>query len=308
MTDRKSVLITGGTGLIGKHLSGILVSRGYQVTLLSRSKSAPGNPSIANWDPKLNKIDSIAVENADIIIHLAGSNIGGGRWTAARKRSISESRVNTCRLLYNAVSRSPEKPELFISASGISYYGVITSDHIFSEDDGPGSDFLANTCMQWEEAAGSFELLGVRTAIFRNGLVLAADGGIISRLALPFRMGLGASIGTGNQYVPWIHIEDLCRIYAMAIENTNIRGKFNAVAPAHVNFTGFADILASAFHRKIRLPAVPAVLLKLAFGEMSRVILEGSRVSSEKIRSAGFQFEYSDLNKAFANIFMAENN
>lgn len=297
----KTVLITGGTGLIGRHLSKTLVNRGYRVIIFSRSKSRPGNPFIVKWDPSANIIDSKSVAEADIIIHLAGATIGK-RWTRATKRSIVQSRVNTCRLLYDTVIGNKKKPELFISASGISYYGVVTTNKIFSETDGPGGDFLANTCRQWEQAAALFESAGVRTVIFRNGLVLASDGGFISRLKLPFTLGLGSLLGKGDQYVPWIHVNDLIAMHFYAIENRIIRGVYNAVAPEHVNFRNFASALAASLNRKIWLPPVPGILLRLALGEMSEIILNGSRVSSEKIRKHGFTFAYPNLIPALEDV------
>lgn len=288
--------------MIGRHLSNLLLRKGYQVTLLSRSKSIPEKLTVAHWDPPNNIIDSTAVARADVIIHLAGTNIGSAPWTAARKKSIIESRVNTSRLLFREVSKNSKKPALFISASGVSYYGVVTSDQIFNETDPPGSDFLADTCKRLEEAAGSFASLGVRTVIFRNGLVLTREGGVINRLYLPFKLGIGAVLGTGNQYLPWIHIDDLCRIYCSAIEK-ELAGIYNCVAPDHKNFRDFAGLLAGALRRKIWVPRIPAVLLKLALGEMSQIVLKGSRVSYEKISGTGYHFLYPELKTALHHVF-----
>lgn len=288
--------------MIGRHLSKILLRKGYKVTLLSRSKSGSESLPVAYWDPQNNIIDNKALSESDVIINLAGTNIGSAVWTAARKRSIFESRINTGRLLFNAVSKNTRKPELFISASGVSYYGVITSENIFSETDPPGTDFLADTCKKWEETSGSFGSLGVRTVIFRNGLVLTREGGVIKRLYLPFNIGLGAVLGKGNQYIPWIHIDDLCRIYCSAIENQQLSGIYNSVAPDHIDFSDFAHHFAAALHRKIFLPRVPSVLLKLFLGEMSQIVLKGSRVSSEKISGTGYQFLYPDLKSALNQI------
>jgi uncharacterized protein (TIGR01777 family) len=299
----KNILITGGTGLIGKYLSIALIQLGYRVTLLSRSKSVPGKTETAFWDPSHNVIDSRAVAEADVIIHLAGTNIGTWRWTSSRKRSIISSRVDTCRLLFNEVRKSGHQElKLFISASGVGYYGAVTNDHIYTETDSPGTDYLAETCRQWEQAASEFSSLGVRTVIFRNGLNLAGRGGIIQRLYLPFNLGFGTTLGKGNQYLPWIHIQDLCDIYGHAVNNEQMAGVYNAVAPQHITFSDFSKELAASMGRKMWLPAIPAVLLKAALGEMSEIVLEGSRVSNEKLENTGFHFRYPDLKSAMENI------
>lgn len=288
--------------MIGRHLSKMLLRKGHKVTLLSRSASGSDSLPVAHWDPQNNIIDNKALIAADVIIHLAGTNIGNAVWTAARKRSIFESRINSGRLLFNAVSKNGRKPGLFISASGVSYYGVLTSENIYVETNPPGTDFLADTCKKWEEVSGSFEVLGVRTVIFRNGLVLTREGGVIKRLHLPFNLGLGAVLGKGNQYMPWVHIDDLCSIYCSAIENQQLSGVYNCVAPHHINFTDFAHHFARALHRRIILPRVPSFLLRLFLGEMSQIVLKGSRVSSEKISGTGYKFLYPDLKSALNQI------
>jgi uncharacterized protein (TIGR01777 family) len=300
------VLISGGTGLIGSHLVPKLITRGHKVILLSRLKSQAGRIKLSYWDPSKEIVDKDVVASADAIIHLAGTNIGKGRWTNARKKSILESRVNSARVLFRAVSQNRKKPEVFISSSGVNFYGMITTDNIFYESDPPGDDFLSHVCMEWENAALSFESVGIRTVIFRNGLALARNGGIISRLYLPFKLGLGVIPGTGKQYVPWIHMDDLCNMYVHAIENENMRGVYNAVAPEHVNFRQFSQAYATQINRKIILPRVPSLFIRIIFGEMSGVILRGSRVSSEKIPVTGFRFQYPFLNNALRDIFKTQ--
>jgi len=306
VSDFKTILISGGTGLLGNRLSKKLIERGHRVILLSRSSVQSGDIPVSFWNPSNNVIDQNAVAAADGIIHLAGTNIGSRRWTASRRKSIIESRVNTCRLLFEAVCKCSNKPELFISASGISYYGMVTSERIFTETDPAGDDFLAQTCFEWEREARTFTTLGIRTVIFRNGLVLTRQGGIISRLYAFFRAGIGAVLGSGRQYVPWIHIDDLCKMYIMAVENGEMSGVYNAVAPEFLTFSDFAHQYASSLNRKIILPSIPPLALKLAFGEMSGIILEGSRISCSKIQETGFIFKYNSLLPALEDLFKTQ--
>lgn len=301
-----NVLISGGTGLIGGHLARKLISSGHRVILLSRLKTQAGKIPLSYWDPSKNRVEKDVVASADVIIHLAGTNVGAGRWTSSRKRSIVESRVKTTEFLFNTVNSSTKKPQVFISASGVNYYGVVTSNEIFNEADPPGDDFLSGVCVQWENAALSFETIGARTVIFRNSVVLAPNGGIVSRLYLPFKAGLGVIPGTGKQYIPWIHIDDLCNMYLQAINNEDMKGAYNAVSPGYVDFSQFAHEYASALSRKIILPRVPSVILRLAFGEMSKIILEGSRISAQKILDTGFRFQYPSLKDALGEIFKTQ--
>jgi len=302
----KNILITGGTGLIGTDLSKEILRQGYNVTLLTRkAKSENRDIPVAYWDPAANKIDRDALSRADVIIHLAGTNVGRRRWTTSRKKSIVESRINTCKFLFDEVRKSNKKPELFISASGVGYYGAITTDHIFDETDPPGKDFLAETCKKWEDTVSLFTTIGVRTVIFRNGLVLAPDGGIIQRLYLPFKLGLGTTLGTGFQFLPWVHINDLCHIYTRALRDEEINGVFNVVAPEQIRFHDFSSQLAAALNRRIWMPRIPPFVLKIVLGEMSEIVLEGSRVSNEKIRQSGYRFIYPDLKSALEDIIKA---
>lgn len=302
----KTILISGGTGLIGNHLSEKLIEEGHNVILLSRSAKQSGNIPLSYWNPPENIIDADAVSTADVIIHLAGTNIGAGRWTASRKKSILESRVNTARLLFNSVNRSSKKPGLLISASGVNYYGVHTSEKIHTEEDHAGNDFLSLICVEWEKAACLFESIGIRTIIFRNGLVLSGKGGLLKRLYIPFKAGFGVILGSGKQYMPWIHIDDLCSMVIQSINNESMKGIYNAVAPEHVNFKEFANYFASALNRKIVIPRVPGYLIKLVLGEMSEIILKGSRVSCQKILDTGFHFRYTTLKPALGAIFRTQ--
>lgn len=284
-----NIVISGGTGLIGRHLSKKLREAGYSVSVLSRS------------EPESVK----AIDEADYIVHLAGANIGAGRWTARRKKEILSSRVETAEMIFKRVAALPGTPRLkaFISASATGYYGAVTTDHIFTENDPAATDFLGETCRLWEAAADRFQELGVRTVKLRTGVVLTAKGGALAKMSLPVKLGLGSAMGSGAQYLPWIHIDDLCSIYIKAIEDAQMQGAFNAVAPDQINNKEFTRSLARALQKPFWLPPIPALLMKLLFGEMSSLLLKGSRVSADKITQAGYSFRFPKLEEAFRDLY-----
>ncbi len=250
----ETILIAGGTGLIGKNLSRKLMEKGYNVALLSR-KSSRGNPhSVYIWNPDKNEIEIEAIKSADYIINLAGAGIGDKRWTKKRRQLILDSRIKTTGLLFNKVQESGRQPKAFITASAIGYYGTITSEKLFSETDAPGKDFSAEVCRQWENAADRFEENGIRTVKLRTGIVLSKKDGALSRMTLPVRFGIGSALGSGRQYMPWIHIDDICNIYLKAIEDSNMTGAYNAVAPEHISNREFTRILAKVNENAFLFP------------------------------------------------------
>lgn len=295
----KKVLITGGSGLVGRNLKGMLVEKGYEVRILSRGKRGNG---FYFWSPEKGEIDLDALEKIDFIIHLAGENIGEKRWGKERKRLILDSRVKTLQLIYDKLKGMDEKPSALISASAVGYYGSITSDKIFKEEDEPGNDFLAHVCKEWEKEAQKFSDLGIRVVRIRTGVVLSAKGGVLERFKIQARIGFLSPLGRGNQYLPWIHIDDLCRIYIKALEDEKMEGAYNAVAPDHVNHKEFVKTLASLMKKPFLPLGVPSFLIRLIFGEMSDVILKGSRVSSDKIISTGFDFKFKNLKEALEDL------
>ncbi|MBP1639394.1 MAG: hypothetical protein H6Q17_977 [Bacteroidetes bacterium] len=298
-----TVLITGGTGLIGRHLSHLLKEKGYTVGILSRSgKQKKDDFPVYYWDIDKQIIDPKAILSSDFIIHLAGENIGEKRWTEERKKEIISSRILPTQLLFDAVSKSTHKPQAFISASAIGYYGAVTSEHIFTEQDPAANDFLGNTCRQWESEADKFEEFGIRTIKIRTGMVLSPTGGVLEKMKLPLKMGLGTLFGTGDQYMPWIHIDDLCCIYLKAIEDSSMTGAYNAVAPEPVSNRQFMQTIALTMHKEMRLHRIPAAVLKLALGSMSEILLEGSRVSAEKIINSSYEFRHPVLQDALNDL------
>ncbi|MBI9042141.1 TIGR01777 family oxidoreductase [Lutibacter sp.] len=295
-----SILVTGGTGLIGKHLCNLLSKKGHKVLILSRNSS--NNPNVFKWDIENNYIDENAIKNIDFIIHLAGEGIADKRWTSDRKKLLIKSRVASANLLFKKVKELNPNLKGFISASGIGYYGAITSEEIFDENSASGNDFLSTICVQWEEASLQFNLLNIRTVLLRTGVVLTKKGGALEIIIMPIKFGLGAALGSGKQYMPWIHIDDLCEMYLQAIENTKLKGIYNAVAPEHCTNNTLSKAIAKVLNKPFFLPNIPAFLLKIVLGKLSCILLEGSKVSSKKIEETGFKFQFSNLNDALKNL------
>ena len=299
----KKILISGGSGLVGKHLYWKLINKGYSVAVLSRTKIKNADVKTYYWDLEKNEIEKEAIETADYIIHLAGANIGEKRWTKKRKKIILESRVKTAQLIFNAVKENKKKLTAYISASAVGYYGAITSENIFTEDDLSYPDFLGETCRKWEEAADNFETLGIRTVKIRTGLVLAKNKGSLSKIAKPVKFGIGSALGNGQQFIPWIHIDDLCNIYIKAIEDNAISGVYNAVATEHITNTAFTKTLAHILNKPFFFPNIPSFVLKLIYGKMAEILLKGSKVSSQKIINSGYQFKFPTLESALLDLF-----
>lgn len=296
------VLISGGTGLVGRHLCKKLEERGYDVSVLSRTRTHAATVAVYTWDLNKKKIQKDAIETADYIIHLAGANVAEKRWSHKRKQLIIDSRVKTGQLLYSEIKEKNKKLKAFISASAIGYYGTITSDKIFVETDSAANDFLGDTCKKWEQVTDTFKDLEIRTVNIRTGVVLTKKGGALSKMTTPFKVCIGSALGSGTQYLPWIHIDDLCNIYIKAIEDKQMEGAYNAVAPHHKTNKAFSQILAHVLKRPFWFPNVPACVLKLIFGEMSEILLKGSRISAKKIKSAGYNFLFPDLESALIDL------
>ncbi len=294
----RRAVITGGTGLIGSHLSQLLEQEGWHVVHLTRGKTKDSKYRSFRWDPAKGYCDPDAIRDGDAIVHLAGSSIGEGRWTRARRREIISSRTVTAELLHRMSVGSGIIPSVFITASGVNYYGSEISEDIFSESDPPAGDFLGEVCRLWEAAADRFAMAGVRTVKLRTAVVLASSGSALDRITAPARAGLVVRLGPGNQYFPWIHIDDLCRVYHKSLEDSSMSGPYNASAPQFVTH----DMLMREVVRQKRLPVflphVPAWLLNAVLGEMSVLLTTGSRISAERLSAAGFQFSYPDISSA----------
>ncbi|PVX46850.1 hypothetical protein C8C85_2740 [Flavobacterium sp. 103] len=296
---KQNVLITGGTGFIGKKLTEILLERGFSVSILTRN-SKPNIEGVTYyiWDVSSQNIEEAAVLNANYIIHLAGENIAEKKWTATRKTEIRDSRTQSAQLIYNVLKKHNKRIEAFVSASGIGFYGAINGEGICTENTLPANDFIGVTCQEWEKSADLMEGLGIRTVKIRTGLVLGKDEGILKKLTPIFKRGLGSALGSGKQYMPWIHIYDLCMMYIEAIENDKMSGAYNATINDSTTNLSFSRALANSLGKTIWLPKVPAFLIRIGMGEMADIVLTGRRVSSDKIKKLGFRFQFKNLKKA----------
>lgn len=296
---KKNVLISGGSGFIGKKVRNLLIEEGYSVSILSRSKKQNTDDVMYyQWDISNHAIDEEAVLKADYIIHLAGENIAEKRWTAERKEAIMVSREQSIELIYEVLKKNDKKLQAFVSASAIGIYGAVNGEKICNEDTLPAKDFLGRTCQKWEAAADTIEDLQIRTVKIRTGLVLGKDDGFLKKLTPIFKFRLGSALGSGRQYMPWIHVDDLCAIYLEAIKNTNMTGAYNAAINDNTTNAVFSKTMAKVFGYSMWLPNVPAFLIKMALGEMAQIILTGRRVSSEKIDKTGFKFRFETLELA----------
>ena len=291
-------MITGGSGLIGRRLSFLLKSRGYEVRILSRSNNPKNNYKTFVWNVSEQYINDSAFEGLNHIIHLAGAGIADKRWSEKRKKEIIASRVASTNLLYNTVKRLKTPLDSFISASATGYYGAITSETIFEEKDKPAKDFLGKVCSLWEDSIFQFNEIKIRTVALRTGIVLSKDGGALKKMKTP----IITSLGNGKQYMPWIHIDDLCELYIKAIEDQEFKGAFNAVSSEHISNLSFSKKISKIFNYPFLAIGAPSFILQIVFGEMSTIILNGSRISANKIKQAGFKFKFENLEKALKNL------
>lgn len=293
---KKNVLLTGGTGFVGKYLTQLLIENGFSVSVLSRNKRTNTEDVFYyTWDVQKQMIEKEAVLNADYIIHLAGANIAEKSWTKARKEEIIASRELSSQLIYSVLKKYDKKLEAFISASAIGIYGALNGEEICTEEMPPANDFLGLTCQKWEASAHRIGELGIRTVKVRTGLVLGKNDGFLNKLTPIFKLRLGSALGSGKQYMPWIYVTDLCRIYLEAIQNPKMEGAYNAAIEDNTTNASFSKTLAKVYGYKIWLPHVPAFLIKTVLGEMALLVLTGRRVSSDKIKGLGFDFKYHDL-------------
>jgi len=305
------VIITGGTGLIGSNLSANLVADGHEVIVLSRSPQtkAPGLPDavqVVGWDARTAEGWGHLAEGADAIVNLAGANLAGTgffpqRWTAERKRVIRDSRVNASLAVVDAVERAEHKPRALIQASGVGYYGD-RGDTILDEGASPGEGFLAELAAEdWEPSTAPVEEMAVRRAIIRNAPVLSTEEGALPRLLLPFRLFVGGHIGTGDQWVSWIHIRDAVRGIRFLIEQEGAHGAFNLAAPEPMTNAGLARTIGQVMNRPVWIP-IPGFALRLAFGEVANTLLESQRAIPKRLLELGFEFRYPEAKAALEDL------
>jgi uncharacterized protein len=295
------ILVTGSTGLVGSTLIPVLTAEGHRVSCLVRSKSKMGNRD-TYWDPAAGELYSPGLEGLDAVVHLAGESIAGGRWTAARKARIRDSRIQGTRLLSQTIAQLARPPKVFISASAVGYYGD-RADEVLTEQSPPGSNFLAGVCHEWESATEPAAQHGIRVVILRLGVVLSSKGGALAKMLTPFRMGVGGIVGSGKQYMSWIAIDDLVRIIIHALKTESFNGPTNAVAPNPVTNAEFTKSLGRALRRPTVFP-MPAFAARLALGKMAdELLLASARVVPPKLLASGFVFRHPDLESALADLF-----
>jgi uncharacterized protein (TIGR01777 family) len=293
------ILIAGGTGFLGQHISSYLRKEGNLISILSRKS---GGPDTYIWDVKKGHVDERAFAGVDTIINLAGAGLADHRWTDSYKKEIIDSRVDSARLIFDTLKRIPNHSvKTYISASAVGYYGECGDawvDEMFRAKE----DFLGSVCSAWEKAAHEFESLAIRTVILRIGFVLANDGGALPVMSRPIRLFAGSPLGTSKQYLSWIHVDDLARIFSFAVTQEKLHGTFNSVSTKPVTNKELLKEIANVLHRPLWPVNVPPFVLKMLLGEQAAIVLEGQRVSNEKLRLAGFELKHIDLHAAIKSL------
>ena len=296
------ILITGGSGLVGSSLTKVLLEMNYDVAILTRYPSSDLDVNQYFWDPSKLLIDEGALKGVDCIVHLAGTNISDRRWTKKQKKEIYSSRVESAEFLYQKIKELDIPLKSFVSSSAVGWYGAITSDQIYTEQDHNANDYLGQLCTHWEAKADQFINLGCKVSRVRTGIVLSSKGGVLPKMMFPINWFLGAALGSGKQIIPWIHIDDLCAIYINLINEHIPSGVYNGVAPEIITNNDFTCVIAEVLKKPLWLPNIPSWVLKIIFGEMSSILLNGSRVSSNKLIQSGFQFKYLTIRSALHNL------
>lgn len=296
------ILITGGSGLLGRAISEILVKQGHEVAWLSRQAGNSGGIRRYKWSVSQGYIDPEAFRNTRYLVHLAGAGIIDHRWTPAYKKQVIDSRVKSSGLVFEYVSKTKTQLDKFVGGSATGFYGTRQKAGGYSEEDGPGNDFLSDVCVQWENSYQKFISAGIPTTIIRTGIVLAKQSGAYAKLAPVFKIGFGSPMGNGRQPFPWIHIDDIAGIFIHALFNDTVSGVYNGAAPEHIDNRTFSQALAKSLHRPFFAPPVPAFVLKLALGERATTIIEGAHINAEKIIGSGYRFKFTHIGDALADL------
>jgi len=296
-----NILITGGSGLVGRSLTEKLLHKGHTVNWLSRSENLTGSIKQYRWDIEQSYIDEKAFESVDTIVHLAGAGIADKRWTTSRKKLIRDSRIKSLELLTNWITEKSLPIKNFISTSAVGIYGD-RGDELLFEDSSPEKNWLAQVCKDWEVAVDPLTEWGLRTAIVRIGIVLSTAGGALPKLLDPIKKGINPTLGSGNQFYSWIHLDDLTGIFTKIIEDDKLIGTYNAVAPNPATYNFLVKGLAEILNKKTFSPKVPEFFMKLGLGQMARIVLDSANVSAKKIMDKGYQFKFDSLNAALKDL------
>lgn len=299
---KKHILITGASGLIGTRLTELLLKNGYAVSHVGRSRRVDKVQSFV-WDVRKHVIEPGAFKGITTVVHLAGAGVAEKRWSAERKKEILESRTKSSNLLYDELKKGHHHVTAVISASAIGYYGINDNEVVYTEDSPAGNDFLADVTRQWEESIDKIKSLGIRVAKMRIGIVLSNKGGTLKELEKPIKLLAGAPLGSGKQEVSWVHIDDVCGMFIKAIEDDSMSGPYNAVGPYPVTNQELTKEIAHVLKKPLVLPNIPGFILKMIVGPMAEIVLTGSKVSSEKIQTAGYVLQYQTLNQALTNLY-----
>jgi uncharacterized protein (TIGR01777 family) len=295
-----NILMTGASGLVGSALASFLTGHAHRVTRLVRRTPKPDADEIF-WDPDAGRLDPAALDGFDALVHLAGESIAAARWTNDRKRRILESRINGTKLLVSTLATLARPPAVMISTSAVGYYGD-RGGEVLREESGPGTGFLADVCRQWEQAAIGATDRGFRLVVLRIGMVLSIRGGALPRMLTPFRLCVGGRIGTGNQYISWVTLDDLIQMVRFGLENVSLDGAINAVTPNPVTNLEFTKTLGRVLRRPTAFP-LPSFAVRLMFGEMGeQVLLSSARVEPSRLMTANFQFRHPDLEGALRHV------
>ncbi|MGY4539930.1 uncharacterized protein (TIGR01777 family) [Mucilaginibacter sp. UYNi724] len=298
----KNILITGGSGLLGRELTKALLALGHTVNHLSRSPGKDLHVKTFLWDVAKGQIDPHCIDGVDTIIHLAGAGIADKRWTDERKREIVESRTKSIGLIYGLMKDKAHKVNTVISASGINYYGN-RGENLLTEDSAPAKDFIGDCCVAWEKAVDAGKAFDLRIVKYRTGVVLTTEGGALPQLAMPVKLAVGSPLGAGGQWVPWIHHRDAIDMYLYGLDDEQLTGVYNMVAPLPVTNKEMTVAVAKQLHRPLWAPNVPALLIKILFGQMASLVLGSTKASAQKIEDAGFKFKYPDVASALKEIY-----
>jgi len=295
--NKRGVLISGGSGLVGQNLTKRLLAKGCRVHHLSRSKKEAKNYKVFQWNLSEGTIDEAAFQGIDTVIHLAGAGVIDKPWSATRKKELVESRVKSAQLIHEKLSNTAHIVKTFLSASAIGWYGN-THEIVVKEDAPAGSDFLADLCVQWEAAAQSFTELGIRVCQVRIGLVLDKSGGVLKNMVRPIRFGIGGMLGDGSQMTSWIDNNDLAKIFIYLMENEQCVGAYNGTAPESMSHKEFVKTIAKTLNKKCLLVPSPAFAIKAVMGEMSTALFQSVRAYPDKLLREEFRFDYPDLSRS----------